>query len=70
MIPGFGRTGFGRDELYPDIIYIYTYIYIYIYIYNPIEITSYNHQHVPTIQKIILEMKNLGTKNPWHPMIR
>ena len=23
MIPGFGRTGFGRDEIYPDITYIY-----------------------------------------------
>ena len=23
MIPGFGRTGFGRDEIYPDLLSIY-----------------------------------------------
>ena len=44
MNQGFGRTGFGRDQIYPDIslyniynIYIYIYIHtyhIYIYVYN------------------------------------
>ena len=33
MIPGFGRTGFGRDEIYPDRnIYIYCYIIYILYI--------------------------------------
>ena len=37
MIPGFGRTGFGRDEIYPDrniyiyILYIIYILYVYIY---------------------------------------
>jgi hypothetical protein len=31
--PGLGRTGFGRDQIYPLYIYTYTYIYIYVIIF-------------------------------------
>ena len=37
MIPGFGRTGFGRDEIYPD-IYIYRDLYMFVY---PIDQVTY-----------------------------
>jgi hypothetical protein len=34
MIPGFGRTGFGRDEIYPY-IYIYYNLELQLLIYQP-----------------------------------
>ena len=34
MIPGLGRTGFGRDEIYPDILYIYPLVNVYITMAN------------------------------------
>ena len=35
MLPGFGRTGFGRNEIYPDHISIYLYLYYISYIIYP-----------------------------------
>jgi len=48
MIPGFGRTGFGRDEIYPDIdIYIYRDLYMFVY---PIDQVTYPiFQWIPLI---------------------